>query len=133
MGLDCSHDCFHGAYSSFNRWRNEIARIAGYEFEEYDGIQAPVLDWDNLTQKNVEGEWDKTPDEPLLVLFAHSDCDGVIHPEQAKALADRLDAVKHKLPKKKDWGHIGSWQETTQKFIDGLLLAAENGEDVEFG
>ena len=29
MGLDTTHDCWHGAYSAFMRWRQEIARIAG--------------------------------------------------------------------------------------------------------
>jgi len=26
MGLDTSHDAWHGAYSAFMRWRTEIAR-----------------------------------------------------------------------------------------------------------
>ena len=29
MGLDTSHDCWHGAYSAFNRWRCAIAKAAG--------------------------------------------------------------------------------------------------------
>ena len=30
MGLDTTHDCFHGAYSAFSRWRNAVAEAAGY-------------------------------------------------------------------------------------------------------
>lgn len=29
MGLDTSHNCWHGAYSAFDRWRKEIAKAAG--------------------------------------------------------------------------------------------------------
>jgi hypothetical protein len=31
MGLDTSHDCWHGAYSAFMRWRSELCRAAGQE------------------------------------------------------------------------------------------------------
>lgn len=30
MGLDVSHDAWHGAYSAFTRWRNCLAEDAGY-------------------------------------------------------------------------------------------------------
>lgn len=30
MGLDTTHNAWHGAYSAFMRWRTEIARVAGY-------------------------------------------------------------------------------------------------------
>lgn len=29
MGLDTSHDCWHGAYSAFMRWRRAVAKAAG--------------------------------------------------------------------------------------------------------
>lgn len=29
MGLDTTHDCWHGAYSSFHRWRCKLAELAG--------------------------------------------------------------------------------------------------------
>jgi hypothetical protein len=30
MGLDTTHGCWHGAYSAFMRWRQEIAHVAGF-------------------------------------------------------------------------------------------------------
>jgi hypothetical protein len=30
MGLDTSHDCWHGAYSAFMRWRQALARAAKF-------------------------------------------------------------------------------------------------------
>jgi hypothetical protein len=79
------------------------------------------------------GEWDATPADPLMILFAHSDCDGVIHPEQATPLANRLEEMLPLLPDGEGGGHVGNWREKTQKFIDGLRMAGAAGEDVEFG
>ena len=132
MGLDTSHDCWHGPYSSFNRWRNELARVAGYQFKKYDYIEAPVIDWDNLTQEQLMGEWENTPADPLIVLIAHADCEGVIHPAQAEPLASRLEYLMGLLPAENMIVGIPNYHSRTQAFIDGLRLAVANGEDVDF-
>ena len=136
MGLDTTHDCWHGAYSAFNRWRNKLAEVAGYSIakvkDEYgitwDEIQ---VDWGHL-QDRLYGDWDETPKDPLLVLIAHSDCEGKIKPKQAKALATRLRELLPLLPDGDGGGHIGDWKEKTQKFIDGLELATKNRQIVRF-
>lgn len=38
MGIDTSHDCWHGAYSAFMRWRQEIARAAGIPLMIMEGF-----------------------------------------------------------------------------------------------
>lgn len=133
MGLDCSHEAWHGAYSAFDRWRNKIAEVGGYALEKGEyGIEYPALNWDIYTEKNLWGDWKKQPADPLLVLIVHYDSEGVIHPAQAEPLARRLEELIDKLPEEKDPGHIGDWREKTQKFIDGLRRAYEAGEDLEF-
>lgn len=132
MGLDTSHDCWHGAYSAFGRWRNELARVAGYSFYKQDGMDIPLIDWGHLPDETLFGEWERTPDDPLIVLIAHSDCEGVIHPAQAEALAKRLEELIPLLPQERDSGHIGDWRAKTQQFVDGLREAVERNEDVEF-
>lgn len=136
MGLDTSYDCWHGAYSAFSRWRNKLAEIAGYWVTrvEDEGMlrDTIVVDWGHL-QGHLLGEWDKTPDDPLLVLIVHADCEGVIHPVQASPLADRLEALLPLLPEGDGGGHIGLWREKTQTFINGLREAARNNDDVLFG
>jgi hypothetical protein len=141
MGLWVSHECWTGAYSAFSRWREQLARTAGYTvakvtWEDRDtflnGSDCVLIDWGHITMANVMGDWDETPVDPLLVLIAHSDCEGVIHPAQAGPLADRLTELLPLLPDEADLGHIGDWRTKTQAFIDGLRAAVEAGEDVEF-
>ncbi len=142
MGLDTSHDCWHGAYGAFTRWRHKLAEVAGYAIwpvvEERlsngtgFGRDTVMIDWGHVTEANLQGEWDTAPADPLVLLIAHSDCDGVIHPEHAKLLADRLAELLPLLPDEDAPGHIGHWHLKTQMFIDGLQAAAEAGEDVVF-
>ena len=136
MGLDTSHDCWHGAYSAFTRWRDKLAEVAGYQFAEitYDGgwkHNTILVDWGHLQDK-LYGKWDKTPDDALLILIVHSDCEGYIYAEQTASLADRLEELMPLLPEGDGGGHIGDWREKTQKFIDGLRKAAKRKQKVEF-
>jgi hypothetical protein len=141
MGLDTTHDCWHGAYSSFSRFRDEVAKAAGYEIwkvEQSEGFTRDtiIIDWGHITEENLFGKWDETPADPLIVLIAHSDCEGSIYPAQAAPLADRLEELLPKIAELGEGtGHIagrGGWAEVTKKFINGLRVAAASGEPVEF-
>ena len=135
MGLDTTHDCWHGAYGAFMRWRKELARAAGYTILE-PAIDSAGYDlpWDMFEDKNYMGEWDSPPgDDPLLFLLVHSDCDGVIHPEQGVHIARRLEQLLPLLDESASGGHLTSVRDKTQQFIDGLKAAVAAGEDVEFG
>lgn len=150
MGLDVSHDCWHGAYSAFGRWRKELAHAAelpplelmeGFYSEDNPGAvlfmaikySTPLITEGLIALHNqLPIKWECLKPDPLYVLLNHSDCDGEISPEDAGPLADRLEGLLDKLPKCPDEGHIGDWREKTQKFIDGLRLAASLGETVEF-
>jgi hypothetical protein len=129
MGLDTTHDCWHGAYSAFMRWRSEIARAAGGVHIDSDGRYQ--LAWHDFEEKNYYGEWDTSPSDPLTILLAHSDCEGVIKAADCSWLADRLEALLPRL-NGDGGGHIGSYRDKTQQFIAGLRTAAQRGEDVEF-
>ena len=138
MGLDTTHDCWHGSYMAFGRWRNELARVAGYtvgtlSYKDGWKNEVPLVDWGHLaTDETLAGKWPETPDDPLIVLIVHSDCDGCIYPEQAQALADRLEELLPLLPREDGGGHIGNWQDKTQHFITGLRKAFADYEAVEF-
>lgn len=142
MGLDTSHDAWHGSYGAFTRWRNAVAVAAGYEVMEGGVIRhsdgrsdllhdTVLIDWGHVQDKNYSGDWDEPPADPLIVLIAHSDCDGVIHPEHAGPLADRLAELLPLMAEDQS-GHIWSYRGVTEQFIKGLREAVAAGEDVDF-
>ena len=120
MGLDTSHDCWHGAYSSFMAWRQAIAKAAGY----------PGL----LTMQGFGGNtpWDAYVDNPLTVLLSHSDADGEIAAADCATLADRLERLLPLLGKEPDYHPAISMYNRTVQFIAGLRDAASKGEAVDF-
>ncbi|HJP65108.1 MAG TPA: hypothetical protein VKA30_02260, partial [Actinomycetota bacterium] len=70
MGLDVSHDAFHGSYTMFNHWRSEVWKAAGGTVVvDEEGDPAPDLPWDEYEERNYEGDWSEPPDDPLLVLM----------------------------------------------------------------
>lgn len=142
MGLDLSHGDFYFGYSRFSLWRNDVAELAGYLLEEIITrggfpVRLPALDWDSFTLDNALGEWETTPDDPLVVLLIHSDCEGVIHPAQAAPLADRLGELLSKAPASTE-GHspadrrIASLRSGLERFIESLREALAAEEDLEF-
>lgn len=139
MGLDTSHDCWHGAYSAFGRWRAHLAIAAGSKLGEYEvspawPYQRAELPWDMFRKENYQGDWSNGPavEDPLLYLIVHSDIEGVIHPEEGRHLAARLEQIMPHLDESGGGPQIRSMTATTQQFIDGLRRAALAGEDVEF-
>jgi hypothetical protein len=141
MGLDTTHDCWHGAYSAFSRWRHEVARAAGYavwKIKHDDGTEMDtiMLDWGHVTQDNLMGKWEATPADPLIVLFAHADDEGMIYPAQGAPLADAIEALLPELERRGTGaGHIegrGGFAGVARSFIAGLRKAAAAGEAVEF-
>jgi hypothetical protein len=146
MGLDTTHDCWHGAYSAFMRWRTEIAHAAGLPpldfmdgFWEQGGYRDPLRDyakeWPELAAvlyRSLPVRWDALKPDPLHILLSHSDCEGSIASADCGPIADSLERLLPALPEGDGGGHIGNWRAKTLTFIAGLRLAASRGEDVEF-
>lgn len=141
MGLDTTHDCWHGPYSSFAMFREALAKAAGYEFgtltDRFGARPTLYVDWGGVSASQIMGDWDQIPTridgtpDPLLVLLAHSDCDGRIPSKFCAALAQRLSDLVPLLPEAEPV-HGVAWARRTGQFIAGLVRAAEAGEDVEF-
>lgn len=139
MGLSVDYGCYEGGYPSFNLWRDELAKIAGYSFKRYpDSLhrETPIIDWEGLDDENLGGIWKVTPKDPLMILIAHYDTEGMISKKHTKLLAERLDELlalvprynKNLLPK-----HINNrMYDLTSTFIEGLLLAHKHKKDVMF-
>jgi len=165
MGLDVSHDCFHGAYSAYYSLRQEWAKAAGlpplslmegfYENPEtehvfmspftltyleskayvlagnremtqsYRAIKREVLDY-------LPIQWRCLRPSPLFMLLRHSDCEGFIEAKYCASIAGSLEKLLPSLPDGGTNGHIWDWKEVTQKWIDGLRLAAKKKQKVTF-
>lgn len=156
MGLDCSHDAWHGAYSAFMRWRTEIAKVAGLPpLELMEGFYAPLSGYreagygtptiylgpntDELTrncitrlESSLPIKWDCLKPSPLHELLNHSDCDGEIAADRCGPIADELEKLIPLLPDGEAGGHIGHWRRKTEQFVKGLREAAVAGEPLDF-
>lgn len=118
MGLDTTHDCWHGPYSAFMRWRialNDLIRHNGRNREDLE------LAW----TQGFYGD----QSVPINVLMNHSDCDGRIAAKDCGPLADALQSLLDQLPERALYDDI---RPATARFIAGLRSAASKGEDVEF-
>ncbi len=139
MGLEMSHGCYLGPYSSFTRLRNEIAYAAGYplhvERTLIDGKMAIFnanyeLGEGNITPEQELGEWNEVPKDPLVILLAHSNHKGLLKATHCTLIADRLEALLPKFGGGIEDPHTDA--AAVRRMIDGLREAAAAGEDVEF-
>ncbi len=112
MGLDTSHNCWHGAYSHFNLFRRAICQAAGFGvLDNYEGFSG-------------SDSWPaKAKSDAIIKLLNHSDCEGEIAADDCGPIADRLSEL---LPL------MGEWKPEAEKFIAGLRDAAANHENVTF-
>lgn len=115
MGLDTTHGCWSGPYSSFNTFRRAVAKAIGIP--------------------DLEAHWRKTmdetyyqPDRPLMLLLNHSDCDGTLRWQDCAAIADDLESILDDLETKGPF----SARERAARWIRGLRKAAKAKEDVIF-
>lgn len=110
MGLDTSHDCWHGPYSSFNDFRRAVAKVLGFDLDSmvgFGGLQS----------------WDDLPADALHPLLNHSDCEGQLTPQECAGIMKRLREIAPDL---------GEWQARAEQFAAGCEQAAAAGEVVDF-
>ena len=122
MGLDVSHDAWHGAYSSFMRFREKLAKIAGFP---------PLQKMKGFTSDNPISWW-KYRKDPLTKLLYHSDCNGYIHRKALPPLAERLEGLASNNLDENLGGHCLSWKDAALQFADGCRKAARNGKHLYF-
>lgn len=116
MGLDTTHNAFHGAYSSFMRFRMQLLELVnGSDIRDLEG-------YDEKAKTPVSS----LKDEGLEIFFNHSDCDGDISPEDCKKVADSLDFYIPKMDVESEL-----YRRSVQ-FRDGCLLAHSLNEVLDF-
>lgn len=116
MGLDTTHGCWNGPYSSFGRFRKALASELGINLDECIGFGGDKVDLDKL-------EHDIQP------LLNHSDCDGKLTPEEALRVANGLNEIYLKLPQHPDYDDL---KEKILQFRNGCIAAVKAKEDILF-
>lgn len=157
MGLDTTHDCWHGPYSSFGRWREEVARAVGVPLPLMEGFyrgDAPAEQmawaapreggplggyngvalhmWIERVQPELPIKWESLRPDPIHILLDHSDCDGEIAAKDCLPLAERLEEIAPRLPDEPTWHRGEGARAKALQFAAGLRKAAAAGEAVEF-
>lgn len=152
MGLDTTHGCWSGPYSSFHRFRIEVAKAAGVPYMLMEGCFGPsVMPSDgeidhthllatkprvaNLVDVALEWcpiKWSALRPDPIHTLLNHSDYEGEIAVEDLIPLADRLEELAPDLPDEPKWHRGESARAKAIQFAAGLREAARLGEPVEF-
>lgn len=129
MGLDTSHDAWHGAYSSFNRFRTRLAELAGFPpLEEMEGFGDGHYNPGNPIGQR---KWGRTPgDFRLIPLLSHSDCDGEIDVNDCVRIADALEEIASKLPD--DTSADGWVRSKALQFAAGCRAAVAAAEPIDF-
>lgn len=112
MGLDFSHCEARWSYSGFGRFRRRLAKQIGINLDDMYGFGG-------------EREWD-TVNDPIKPLLDHSDCDGVLTPEECKLVYPRLEELI------RDWDDEDYDKQQALELIEGMKYCIELDEDLEF-
>lgn len=86
--------CYSRAYSGYNRWREDLAKLAGWPLTEYEG-------YGGMKSKcHAAGAWEAT-EGPFWELIQFSDCEGMIGTAICQKLAkdfsdwqEKADAIE---------------------------------------
>lgn len=127
MGLDTTHNCWHGSYSGFRTFRDAVAVAAKEHFDYTPNYQ-------DHPSRAFMGWWDADHHYTHLldVFFVHSDCEGYLFPNDIQELVPALEQLVGYLndePAFKGWP---STRGQLRQFIDGLNDALNEWEVVRF-
>lgn len=117
MGLDTTHGCWHGSYSSFNTFRRKLANEIGINLNEYEG-------YGDFGTKDLN-----SIDHEIAPLLNHSDCDGVLTPLECKSIASGLKKILHGIQLTNENKYFF---DQIVKFRKGCLSSYSENENVEF-
>lgn len=118
MGLDTTHDCWHGPYSSFNRFRFDLAKQIDINLYRYMGYNDNgILKLDSIKHD-------------IMPLLNHSDCDGKLTIRECRRIVKGLNSILENLNENIEFYDI--FKEKIIQFRDGCLNAIGKKEQVYF-
>jgi len=118
MGLDTSHNCWHGPYSTFNRFRYSLGYQIGIDLDDYSGYNEKGIK--DLSKIN----------HALMPLFNHSDCEGRLTVKESKSIVKGLNEVLENFIENDKYDY--DFKELIMIFRDGCLDAISKKQMVKF-
>jgi len=117
MGLNCTHGCWDGPYSSFNRFREWVAKQIGIDLDQMLGFKKDGggIPWDNF-------------DHPIIPLLNHSDCGGELTVEECDSISKGAIMILNDIP----LDNKIEFATALIRFAKGCIDAANKNEPVEF-
>lgn len=118
--------CFGSSYSDFHEFRQRLAESIGLELMSMEGYNPNGIPWD-------------TVDDALAPLLYHSDCKGVLTPEECAKIATRLREIfdarpktenENGYPKTKNFDEYHKRQ--ALKLIEAMEMSVETNQPLEF-
>ncbi len=124
MGLDTTHDCWHGPYGAFNNFRRRVALAINIELDHMEGFKPLTAgdEWEPIL-------WEHLEHRPAHEFLMHSDCEGEIPADRCGPIADDLQEICDGLPVRAMYDDC---RPALERFIAGLRLAQSKGEAVGF-
>lgn len=162
MGLDTTHDAWHGGYGSFNHWRIWLAEqfelpplelMEGfYQREDSEHYSTNCFTWVKKAlemrpddekrifykvEKQLPIKWSVLKKDPIHTLLNHSDCDGFISWRDCGKIQKRLEWILNKIPdtsedKSPEMDQNNRLRYLTKRFMDGCKLAFDKKEKLKF-
>lgn len=143
MGIGFSHGGASWSYSGFNEFRALLAKDVGIELYDMDGYftkeeiskgtaflrEYGKYDWPS------KKPWSEIEDEALLPLLNHSDCEGVLTPEECAQVAPRIREIISKWPNQIDCDEftMDNYDKIQGRLLaDGMEVCAETNCDFKF-
>ena len=77
MGLDFAQSDAHWSYSGFNDFRRRLSFMLDFDLRSMVGFGG-------------ERSWNAVPQDDILVLLNHSDCEGILSPAECAVVGPRL-------------------------------------------
>ena len=105
-----------GSYSGYSRWRNDLAKLAGYAENSYMKHGSECQSYDKTV-------WDDPKPGPFMELINFSDCEGVIDNEISSKLASDFAEFQSKANATDDEYFIQKYNDWRKAFE----LASDRG------
>jgi hypothetical protein len=116
MGLDFNNNDAHWSYGGFNSFRRKVASSIGINLDEMYGFQG-------------SNPWETVNDD-VKIFLDHSDCDGVLTPEECAKVWPRLQEIIGKWDKGDFSNQYDIFQ--SELLIAGMKNSVESNENLEF-